>query len=258
MARRIGSVLFLSVLLLAIGCDDNGGPPAATPTVTATGTVTGTPTNSPTPTVTPFPPRITHLGVARADNVPETPAPEVDLEGRLIYERRQGHGIWIIVEAERGTLPIEPQAYDPAGGLPGLQLLVSNPLGDGSAAVCDFDRFDPDSTHGVPGTNPPVFSDAPAVVAAINDLGCRVDDGGGAPFARAKSADACTKSDVAPFGYGFVDPFSDVQFCLFIDSAWPFPEGDTIVAARVSDGVGTPSTPREIVIHVGLPAGTTD
>ncbi len=257
MARRIGWVLFLGTWLCVVGCDGNGGPPAATPTVTATGTVTGTPTNSPTPTVTPIPPRITHLGVARGDDVPEAPT-DVDPEGRLIYVRPQGQGMWIIVEAERGTLPIAVEAYDQAGGLPGLQVLVSNPLGDGDPAVCDFDRFDPDSAHGVPGTNPPAFSDAPAVVAAINDLGCRVDDGAGAPFARTKSADACTRSDTAPFGFGFVDPFSDVQFCLSVASKWAFPDGDTIVAARVRDVAGTVSTPREIVIRVGLPAATTE
>jgi len=198
-------------------------------------------------------PPITYFGVARADDVP-MPAANVDREGRPIFQRPTGSGIYLVIEARSGLAgqPVGAEAFDPAGGLPDLQLLVSRPLGNGSALICD-DALP--NIGGVPATDPPVFSDAPTVVAAMNDLGCRVNDGAGNPVGRTSSSQACTRTDApGTFGYGYVDPNSSIQFCLPIAGPWAFPLGDTIVAARVRDTSGTVGPPQEIVVRVaGLP-----
>jgi hypothetical protein len=216
-----------------------------TPTVTCacTPTVTRTATVSPTPTVTPVPPAITYFGVASADDLIQT-TDLVDGAGRPIFARPQGQGMMLVLEARRGTYRLADDAYDPLGGLPGAQFLVSRPLGDGSPAVCDYT---PPLSGGVPGVDPPVFSDDPTVVDAINDLGCRVNDGAGSPTGRV-SVNACTHD--ASFEFAFVDHSSNLQFCLPVAQAWAFPPGDTIVAARVRDLQDNVSAPREIVVRV--------
>ena len=92
-------------------------------------------------------------------------------------------------------------------------------------------------------------------MAAINDLGCRVNDGAGNPVGRTSSSQACTRTEVpGTFGYGYFDPNSSIQFCLPIAVPWGFPLGDTIVAARVRDTSGTVGLPHEIILRVtGLP-----
>jgi len=59
--------------------------------------------------------------------------------------------------------------------LPDLQVIVSRPLSDGSGAVCDADFPE---VGGVPATEPFDIDNA-AAAPAINDLGCRADDGMG-------------------------------------------------------------------------------
>jgi hypothetical protein len=151
-----------------------------------------------------------------------------------------GQGIKIVLEARHGVRALERTAYDPGGGLRGVDFLVSHALGNGSPAVCD--------DGGVPGIDPPVFSSDPVVVDAINDLGCRVNDGTGAPAGHGAES-ACTRPQPSD-QYAFIDPTSDLQFCLPIDAAWSFATGDTIVAARVRDVTGVVSSAREIVVRV--------
>jgi hypothetical protein len=233
------------------------GAPAATPTgPTATrssATPTATATRTPTPTGTPLPPgsgpQITYFGVARADDVPMTPA-AADEEGRPIYVRPSGQGMFLVIEARPGAAGngVGVDAFDASGGLPDLQIIVSRPLGNGSELVCD-DALP--NIGGVPATDPLSFSDAPEVAAAINDLGCRVNDGAGNPVGRTASPQACTRTD-APggFGFGYVDVNSTMQYCLPIARPWGFPVGDTIVAVRVRDTDGVLSASKEIVVRV--------
>ena len=206
------------------------------------------PSPTPTPTSAELGPPITHFGLARADDRPVSPVGE-DAQGRTIYESRVGQGISLIVEARPGLAQrrLGMNAYDPID-LPDLQLIVSRPLGDGSPAVCD--RLPP-TPGGVPATAPLVFSDSPDEIAAINDLGCRVDDGAGEPHARPISQLACTSSNLSSTGFAFVSPESTVQFCLPIAAAWAFPDGETIVASRVRDIDGRVGPTREIVVRVG-------
>ncbi len=275
MERRWVAASLTALLALSAGCGDGDDErrPTATPTVAATvtaavggtpptrspaptGTAPSTPTatpcqcvsatasGSPTPTATPRPPEITYFGVARADDLPLEPA-STDASGRPVFVRIQGQGLTLVLEARRGTRPLEETAYDPSGGPRGVEFLVARPLGDGSAAVCDAI---PPMAGGVPGIDPPVFSDQPEVVRAVDDLGCRVNDGTGAPLARV-GQNACTRMEPSS-EYGFVEATSELQYCLPIARAWNFALGDTIVAARVRDVTGAVSAVREIVVRV--------
>jgi hypothetical protein len=217
------------------------GAPSETATATCVCTVTVT--TGPTRTPNPVEPLITFFGIARADDLPLASS-GTDEAGRPIFVRVQGQGMTVVVEARRGQRRIIQTAYDPDGGRRGVELLVSRPLGDGNPAVCDTE---PPLLGGIPGFDPPVFSDDAGVQSAIDDFGCRVNDGTGAPLGRI--GNACTRTEPT-FEYSFVDPTTEVQFCAPIAPAWNFPVGDTIVAARVRDEAGVVSETREIVVRV--------
>jgi hypothetical protein len=229
---------------------------ASTPVRTATqptlkpSHATSTPTA--TPRTTPEPgPVVTYMGVARADGVPVV-AVAVDADGRPVYSRVNGSGMILVIEARPGTaqVPVGRETFDSSGGSPDLQILVSQPLGNGSPQVCDKTLPNP---GGVPPTDPLVFSDLPAVINAMNDLGCRVDDGAGQPFGRAAAIDACTV-DALTRDFRFVNASSTTQYCLPIYRRWGFASGDTIVAARVRDQSGVVGLPTEIVVRVVPPS----
>lgn len=273
--RHLGVVL-VPLLVVGSGCGDDDHAPRSTPTATMTrtateaataaathtpspvstatavlvathtmpaATLTPTPTASPAPTSTPRPPALLVVGVARADDLVQVPD-GVDDAGRPIYSRITGQGMMLFVEARRGSAPLNTQTYDPDGIAGGVEMLVSRPLGDGSAAVCDYD---PPLIGGVPGIDPPVFSDEPVVRDAIDDLGCRFNDGTGQPAGRT-APNACTRDAGAI--YGFTDPLAELQYCLPIARSWAFPPGDTVVAVRVRDQAGRVSAPSEIVVRV--------
>lgn len=227
-------------------------PPTATAPPTDTHTLGGTPTPTATPTGTPATPgsgpQLTFFGVTSADNLPLEPS-GTDALGRPIYATRAGQGMLLVVEARPGIeqRPLGQAAYV-AAGLPDLQVIASRPLGDGSRTVCDAT---PPDIGGVPATVPFRFAEDGEVADAMNDFGCRVDDGTGAPFARVGSAAACTQARHGEnFGYAFVDAGSTIQYCLPIAQAWAFPSGDTIVAARVRDVDGRVGPAREILVRV--------
>ncbi len=227
-------------------------PPAATSTATALPSQTPTSTLVPTETPKLVGPVITHFGVARADDVPVTPN-SFDDEGRPVYERMQGQGMTLIVEARPGPdrRPVGPAAFVSQDQLPDLQMLVQRPLGNGSPAVCDVTGPD---AGGVPGTESLQFSDDADVLDAINDLGCRVNDGTGRPLGRGASILACTQSDDPNgFGFGFIEKDTTIQFCLPIARDWSFAAGDTVVAARARDTMGELGAVSEIVIRVTSP-----
>src|SRR5262249_20397915 len=127
-----------------------------------------------------------------------------------------------------------------------LQMIVSRPLGDGSPIVCDADRPNP---GGVPAVEPFEFGSAAEIVHAINDLGCRADNGINAAEAR-PSVKACTR--LSPDNrIGFASGRSaQAKFCIPIARAWASPEGDTIVAARARDVIGNVGPIREMVIRI--------
>lgn len=216
--------------------------------MSATPTVTGTPTRSPTPRPT-QPPRISYIGVARGDSTVVEP---IDQIGEIKIFARGGTNFSIVVEADSGSSGIAPCTYAaecafndrPDDGLPDLQVLVSEPLGDGSNAVCDDEAPE---FGGVPATSPPSFTLDPDTIAALNDLGCRFRDGTGRTQGRGLFDECTVFADGTPH---YVSSDSELQFCAHITSPLEFPRGDTLVTARVRDLNGVYSAPAQIIIRV--------
>jgi hypothetical protein len=210
-------------------------------------------TSGPSVSVTaPTDPQITFFGVTRADDVVLDPSGDT-AEGIPIYPRLAGSGFSLVVEGSPGTshvaLGTSSFSSDDVNQLPDLQVEVSRPLGNGSAAVCD--DGDPDF-GGVPAVSPFDFSLAEA--PAINDLACRFKDGQNQPVGR-PPIEACTRF-LPELEYHFVDPDSTIQFCGFVDEPLSFPSGDTIVAARIRDVAGNLSAVAQLVIRIATPASS--
>jgi hypothetical protein len=219
-------------------------------TATSTRTRTRTPTATRTPTLTPVGPSgpiITFFGVTRADDT-LVPSTDTTAEGVPIYKRPTGAGFSLVVEGRPGasTSPLGRSAFDASGtSFPDLQIEVSRPLGNGSAAVCDRSGSMP---GGVPAVDPPTFDDTPAVIAAANDLSCRFVDGSDQPVARTNDG-ACV---MFPSGdFRFANAASTAQFCGFVTGVMEFPQGDTRVTARLRDQAGNPGVPAQIAIRIG-------
>jgi hypothetical protein len=226
-----------------------GPPPTATATPQDPATPTATPAGpTPTPTEPAAGPEITYFGVTRADSYSLAPS-GYDGAGRPIYVRPFGYGLSLVVEGRPGASqrPVGRSAFA-APDAPDLQIILDRPLGDGSSAVCD--RQAP-AIGGVPAVSPFAFADTPAVLDAMNDVGCRVDDGQGSPLARS-ALNACTLDRSGE--YAFVGVGTTAQFCLPIAGQWSFQPGDTIVAARLRDTSGALGARREIVIRNAAPA----
>jgi hypothetical protein len=102
---------------------------------------------------------------------------------------------------------------------------------------------------GVPRTEPLVFGTDPVATAAINDFGCRVNDGAGEPIGRPSSMLACTSARNSGT-YEFVAVDSVIQYCLPIAQAWEFGAGDTVLKVRVRDVAGQVGPTQEIVVRV--------
>ena len=201
-------------------------------------------------------PVVSHLGIANADGTAVSPV-SVDGEGRPVVQRILGQSFFLVFEGKHGENGerVAPRTfeYDPLDPtvLPDLQVLVSRPLGDGSAAVCDSVGID---AGGVPAAASLAFDPVQPVANAINDLGCRFDDGRGGNFGRGPE-DACTMSSEG-FGFGFVNNESTIQYCAFVGPAFAFAAGDTVLAVRLRDVTGTVGPPSEMVLRVLGPPPT--
>jgi hypothetical protein len=219
-----------------------------TPTVTPTPTQTRTPTETRTPTNTPRPGvEVSFLGLARPD---DTLIDSVGLssEGYPIFERPLGHLFSLVVEGRPfalsrgvGESSFRWSPSDPTLR-PDLEMIVSNPLGDGSAAVCDSM---PPMIGGVPSS--PDFLATQQVANAVNDLGCRFVNGQGLPIGRGP-LEACTT--FADGGSRFVEATSRVQFCGFISEPFGFPVGDTKVTVRLRDRFGVVGPSASMIVRV--------
>jgi hypothetical protein len=250
---------------LLVGLAGCGGTAATEPAVSATATLTPLPptqTVTPLPALTPLPtgaptatptagtgPNIGFLGVLRADNTVIEPA-GIDPAGRPVFTRVSGSGFVLVIDAKPGTdrtrLGISTFNYDATDPTvrPDLQIEVNRNLGNGSAAVCDNS-----SGHfgGVPGIDPISFDLTQMISDAMNDLGCRFDDGAGTPQGRQPDS-ACV---LFPDGeFRFVDSTATIEFCATVTAALAFPPGDTVVTARVRDQTGTIGPERQIVVRI--------
>jgi hypothetical protein len=215
-----------------------------TPTSTRTRTATRTPTSTP---VGPIGPVITFFGVTRADDT-LVASNGTTHDGVRIYERLNGAGFSLVVEGKPGPsgAPVGRSAFAGNGAsFPDLQVEVSRRLGNGSATVCDRSGM---TAGGVPAIDPPRFDETPAVMAAVNDLGCRFVDGSDMPVARNRD-EACIM--FANGDLGFASPASTVEFCGFVTRFMEFSAGDTVVTARLRDQDGNAGRPAQIVIRVG-------
>lgn len=189
------------------------------------------------------------MGALRADDTLLAPI-GFDAAGRPVYQRPAGSGFVLVIDAKPGTngAPVGMSAFnydstDPTVR-PDLQIEVSRDLGDGSPAVCDNSA---ENFGGVPGIDPPSFEMTRDVSAALNDLGCRFNDGTGAPQGRRMDS-ACV---LFPDGeFHFVDPSATIEFCGFVTRPLSFPDRDTVVTARVRDASGLVGPARQIVIRV--------
>lgn len=245
---EIATMLVLTAFGVA-GCgDDDNNVIVNTPTPTATLTVTPTVTPTPRPTLA-LGANIGFFGLLRADETLLDPS-SVDAEGRPVYVRQNPSGFVFAIDAKPGTngAPVGFNAYnyDPNNPAvrPDLQVEVSRPIGDGSATVCDNTEG---HFGGVPGIDPASFDGTQTISDALNDLGCRFNDGTGTPGGRTLDS-ACVQFPDGEFH--FVDESATVEFCGFISFPLRFPDGDTIVTARVRDVNGIEGPPQQIVIRI--------
>jgi hypothetical protein len=228
-------------LIASVSASLEGCPTAA---LLPTATPSPRPTSIPTVPVTSVGPQITFLGFATADDRPLAPS-ETDGEGRPVYDLPSGGGATLVVEARRGTAqrPVGQRTYDETGEAPDLQVLSSLPLGNGDAAVCEDDGV----RGGIPAVPSLDFSDDPATVAAMNDLGCRAYERQGNAQPCTRAANEADTDDL----FAFVDRSSERQFCIPIARPWAFPPGQsTVLAARVRDAQGNLGDVREVVVRV--------
>ena len=219
--------------------------PSATPTP-STAAATATPTVTATPALGPL---VGFFGVTSADDTLEQPV-AMDPRGIPIYQRNFGFGFSLVVEAQRGGAqnPVGGATFDTPGP-PDLQIQVTRDLGNGSAAACDnaLPVF-----GGVPGIDPPRLDDPDAIADALNDFGCRFIDGAGATQGRS-CALACIRFDDGEFHCE--DDDTEQQFCAPISMPLQFPDGDTLVTARVRDVLGNLGPPAQLIVRVAPLAG---
>ena len=182
-------------------------------------------------------PRVTFIGLVGSDGVP---LPSLgDIRGTPVFFRNSGSSFRLVVESRRGPGGVQPGTTVFASGTPAtrpdLQVLSAAPLGDGSISVCD-------EAGGVPGVDPPTFGPAAAVSAALNDLGCHFTVATANPS-------ACT---VDVFGTPhFVDPTTEVQYCLEVRRSLQFAEGETLVAVQVRDTLAALGPIATLLVRVG-------
>jgi hypothetical protein len=245
-------------LVAAVNNVLGGCPGAPTPTASATRTPTipgaGTPSATPTATATlAIGPAITFFGLASADDsLQPTPAGP----GIPVYERPFGFSFSLVIEAGRSTATCGADLCSPGnstfvpGGAPDVQVQVTRPLGDGSAAVCDDGVGDPPVFGGVPAIDPPNFDAPQSIGDTLNDLGCRFIDGVGQRTSRTCGAvsGSCVRFEDGE--YACVHPDSRAQFCAPVPMTMQFPPGDTLVSARVRDVAGNLGPVSQIIVRV--------
>jgi len=236
-------VVGVGALIIAVNNAQHGCPGGPTPMATATATVES-PTVTPTVTATPaLGPVVGFFAVASADDTLQAPT-ATSPTGIPIYQRLYGSGFVLIVEAQPGgsLRDVGASTFAP-GGLPDLQIQATRDLGNGSPAVCDNQA----PFGGVPGIDPPDLGDPSAIADALNDFGCRFNDGTGAPSGRPCSF-SCVRFATADSHC--VDDSSQEQFCVQVDMPLQFPDGDTLVTVRVRDVVGHLGPPAQLIVRI--------
>lgn len=174
----------------------------------------------------------------------------VGLSFSIVVEGKPGSSRAAVGWCALGTPVIDqfPLACTPdLTNFPDLQIEASNPLGNGSPAVCD--RSGPNA-GGVPGVAPVSFVPTQTNIDAVNDLACRFIDGNGAPIGR-PSTYGCVEQ-LPSEEEGYANPESKMQFCAPITSVEQFPPAtDTALTVRLRDVSGNVGAPAQIIVHIG-------
>jgi hypothetical protein len=207
---------------------------------------------------------VTFFGLTNQDDTLLSPTPSAG--GPQVFSRAMGLGFSIVVEGAPGPSRAEvglctfgvynpisdyctPSCTSDCTSFPDLQIEASNPLGNGSLAVCDRSGS---SAGGVPGVPSVTFDPTtnPNIINIVNDLACRFVDGTGAQ--RGRMTYPCVKH-LPSEEYGFADPRSTIEFCsASITSAEEFPPAtDTTLTVRLRDVNGNVGAPAQIIIHIG-------
>lgn len=201
---------------------------------------------------------VTFFGVASASDLPATPIATAT-GGIPVYSGGAGYGFSLVIEVRPGpskfavgTSMFNTDPTDPTAR-PDFQIEVSQPLGNGSPAVCDDT---PPNPGGVPAINPPNFSVTQMISNALNDLSCRFDNGTGQPGPRSQQ-NACTLFPDGNFAFvcstasspGCTNGASTLQYCGQITRPLEFATGDTLVTVRVQDTHGNPGLPAQLIIR---------
>lgn len=213
---------------------------------------------SPTAAVGPV---VTFFGLTNEDDTLLS-ASGTNSDGITVFSRPSGSGFSIVVEGAPGASGADvgwcalgtsvigqfPACTPNLANFPDLQIEASNPLGNGSPAVCD--RTGPNA-GGVPGINPVSFAPTQTNINTVNDLACRFLDGNGNPVGRPDTPDGpCV---LFPSGqYGYANAQSKIQFCGLITSVEQFPPAmDTTLTVRLRDVDGNVGALAQIIIQVG-------
>ncbi len=181
----------------------------------------------------PIGPVVTFFGAAKADGTKADPT-SVDKDGVATYSTVAGAGFIIVVEGKPGKSGAEVArrvfAYVPTDPhtRPDLEIESSRDMGNGSTVVCDKQR---PNIGGVPGINPPSFAETQKISDTINDFACRFET-----FIESESC--CTMK--VNGDYAFTQKDSTAQFCMLVAHSWAFPDGETILSARLRDVDGNP------------------
>ncbi len=209
-------------------------PPSLPPTVTPT--VTRTPASGPS---------IIFFGITSSDDSLQPPTGN-DPYGVPIYERPFGFSFSLVIEAARrpGGPAVGKESFR-EGAPPDLQVQSTRPLGNGSTAVCDVTEM---SFGGVPGIDPPRLEEPEELADALNDFGCRFIDGVGQPLARICGL-GCVKFESGESGC-VTGNEPEVQFCAPVAVPLTFPDGDTLITARVRDKAGALGEPAQLIVRV--------
>lgn len=157
-----------------------------------------------------------------------------------------GGGFMLILEAKPGLngRPVGnfmPPIIPGQSQRPDLQILIDQPLGNGSATVCDTSANPP--AGGVPAVDPPTFGPGQHVTDALLDLACR--------FSAFQPSAPCTLNR---FGQESVLTEGGItasgrQFCAIIGTSINFAVGDTTLTAQVRDNQGVLGPRKQIIVR---------
>jgi len=191
---------------------------------------------------TPIGPVITFFGAARADGSTVQPQ-SIDKKGIPVYRSEVGSGFMLVVEAKPGQSGYAPGrrvfAYVPEDPKvrPDLEIETSRDMGNGSPEVCDRKR---PNIGGIPGINPPNFSETKKISDAINDFSCRFET-------FIESDGSCTLNKNGD--YSFVSKDTTTQFCMIVAHAYMYPVGRTLLSVRLRDSEGNPGPVKQMWVE---------